>query len=81
MKISLTICRMYCYFQLKVLEDKPSSLPWLENKRLEEERERAKQEKQQEIDAANGIGFGRPPNQTPIVKPYVSGRLLVDVRL
>eukprot|EP00112_Aurelia_sp_Birch-Aquarium-sp1_P017386 Seg402.6 transcript_id=Seg402.6/GoldUCD/mRNA.D3Y31 product="hypothetical protein" protein_id=Seg402.6/GoldUCD/D3Y31 len=49
------------------LESKPSRLPWLENKRLEREAEREKQEEQ-----SGTSGFGQPQTGELPAKKYIS---------
>lgn len=55
------------------LEVKPANLPWLENKRLEEEKKREEEAKQAALNRDKGsFGRGPVPNQKPVVKPYMS---------
>ena len=54
-----------------MVDNRPSALPWLENKRLEEEKIVAEEEKRR-IDAGEST-FGVPANKKPVVKEYRSG--------
>ena len=55
---------------LQVLEAKPTALPWLENRRLEQEKQRKEEEKREKVEGT----FGKPSK--PIVKAYQSGDCL-----
>jgi len=56
---------------LQILEQTPTNLPWLENKRLLEEKERKQKEK--ELGSSDTPGFGiNPQTGPPKVKQYLS---------
>ena len=57
-----------------MIDAQPAALPWLENKRLEEEKICAEEEKKRQ---ENGSIFGAStPTQKAVVKEYQSGTLL-----
>ena len=74
-------------FYFKVLENAVSSLPWLENKRLEDEKERKQTEKEMVNNPSKGFGkeivnssrgFGQPnESATANVKQYQSGMMVL----
>ena len=61
----LSIVKFLC----QVIEKKVSALPWLENKAIEERKEREEQERRH---AGNGGPFSNTPST--IFKPYSSGK-------
>lgn len=57
-----------------VLEEKLTALPWLETKRIQDEKEEQKRLATVEVEKKNrgNIGFGAPENYTAPVKQYIS---------